>query len=92
MYYIICMCTRTCSCHLEGAIATYVYAHNNHRFTANVHASGLVCIHGYHVYVTVLEKTDHSVQIHFLQYGPKALQRLLSRDFVISMPRYSTAS
>ena len=46
----------------------------------------------HYTYVTVLDKTDHSAQIHFLQYRPKALLRSQSRDFVISMPRYSTAS
>ena len=44
------------------------------------------------IHVTGSEKTDHSTQIRFLQYGSIALQRSRSRDFAISMPRCSTAS
>ena len=49
----------------------------------------------YHValrFVTVSEKTDHLAPMQFVQYGPKSLQRSLSKDFEISMPRCSTAS
>ena len=42
-------------------------------------------------YVIMLEKTDHSAQLHSLQFGPKALLRSQSRDFVISMPQCGTA-
>ena len=40
-------------------------------------------------YVTISEKTDHLAPMQFVQYRPKVLQRSLSRDFAISMPRCS---